>query len=1013
MLKENLKIIISELVNRFEQNINQYKSLNYDEANTRADFIDPFFEALGWDVYNKQGYAEQYREVVREDRIIIEGKAKAPDYSFRIGGIKKFFVEAKKPSVDIKKDIAAAFQLRRYAYTSKLPLSILTNFEEFAVYDTRIKPDKNDKPDVARIFYCTYKNYLEQFDFIYNSFSKDGILKGSFDRYVESTKNKKGTSEVDKEFLKLIDSWREILSKNIALRNKNLNIEELNYAVQKIIDRIIFLRIAEDRQIEKYGQLQELLNKDDIYKTLIELFYKSEEKYNSSLFDFKKDKITPSLIIDNKIFNSIIKSIYYPDSPYEFSVLNVEILGNIYEQFLGKNIRLTSSNQAKVEYKPEIKKTGGVYYTPKYIVDYIVHNTIGAIIKNKTLKQIEKIKILDPACGSGSFLLGAYDYLLNFYLKFYLANKNKAIKENKIYERGKDNYALTIEEKRKILLNNIFGVDIDLQAVEVTKLSLLLKLLEEETKESTLSLFKYLDIKILPDLSNNIKCGNSLIGTEIYGSENLNLFEENSFKHINPMDWDKAFPDVFKQNGFDVIIGNPPYIKEYTNIEPFEFLKKSRLKKYYEGKMDLWYAFACISIDLLKNSGYHSFIATNNWITSAGASIMRNKILSETKILKFIDFADFKVFENASIQTMIYVLKKEKTSRSYKMKYTRVLNKDMPVSELADRLNKDIGKVKELNIKDYEWFNAVINPEELKDKTFAFVREEIQQVLEKIKSKANYRLNEKDVAQGIIPPQDFVIEKHLKKLKDKSIKKGDGIFILTTEEIKKLNLLNEEKNIIKPYYTSAELEKYYGDRNNKLWIIYSDIVVWKNIKKYPNIKNHLDKFKTIITSDFKPYGLHRAREQHFFEGEKIISLRKTIAPIFTYTDFICYVSQTFFIIQPADIDLKYLTALLNSKITHFWLYFKGKKQGDQLQVDKEPLLNLPLVKLEDTSLEDQIVKMVDRIIEIYKRLQSSRLYNEKEHYKNEINSIENDLNKIFYKIYGLTSDETKIIERNI
>lgn len=244
---------IRELVDRFKQNIDQYKKSTYDEANTRVDFIDPFFESLGWDVANRNGYAEQYREVVREDKIVIVGKQKAPDYSFRIGGIRKFFVEAKKPSIDIKRAMSPAYQLRRYAYTAKLPLSILTDFEEFSVYDTRIKPHPNDNPSVARIFYCKYTDYAKKFDFIYDTFSKDAILKGSFDRYVESKKNKKGTSEVDKEFLKLIDKWREKLARNIALRNSNLSLYELNYAVQKIIDRIIFLRIAEDRQIEDYG----------------------------------------------------------------------------------------------------------------------------------------------------------------------------------------------------------------------------------------------------------------------------------------------------------------------------------------------------------------------------------------------------------------------------------------------------------------------------------------------------------------------------------------------------------------------------------------------------------------------------------------------------------------------------------------------------------------------------------------------------------------------------------------
>jgi len=999
---------IKELVDKFDFNIQQYKNKNYDEANTRVDFIDLFFEALGWDVSNKSGYAEQYREVVREDKIKIQKKTKAPDYCFRIGGNRKFFVEAKKPQIDIKSDYNPAYQLRRYAYTSNLPLSILTDFEEFAIYDTRIKPNVNDKSDNARIFYCTYKEYFNNFDFIYNTFSKEGILKGSFDRYIGSNKNKKGTSEVDKEFLKLIDDWREKIAKNIAKKNYNLDIDDINFAVQKIIDRIIFLRIAEDRGIEKYGQLQDLLNKQYIYSELLNLFYASEKKYDSGLFDFKKeDKITPNILIDNDILNYIIKPIYYPDSPYEFSVLDVEILGNIYEQFLDKTIRLTPYRQVKIEYKPDVKKAGGVYYTPSYIVDYIVSNTIGELINNKIPEDVNNLKILDPACGSGSFLLGAYDFLLNYHLTYYLENKDFAIKTNKIYEKGNNDYSLTFDEKKKILLNNIYGVDIDSGAIEVTKLSLILKLLENETQD----LIKNLKNHILPDLSNNIKCGNSLIDTSVLSSQTLSIFDPDNLKHLNPMNWEDAFPEIIKNGGFDVIIGNPPYVKEYTDREPFEYMKLCKAKEYYQGKMDLWYAFACKSIDLLKTGGYHSFIATNNWITSQGASILRNKILNETIIMKFIDFADFKVFQNAFIQTMIYVVKKEKPNKKYKVKYTKILNKNILLTDLVDRLNKDISKEKYINTKDYEWFYATINPNELKNNTFTFVSDKIQTILDKIKIKSNYKLIENFVSTGIDVHQDFVVDSHLKLLKDNGIKKGDGIFILSEDEKNSLNLTNDELEIIKPYYTTKELKRYYGLNKNKYWIIYSDINVRKNINKYPNIKIHLDKYKQIITSDFKPYGLHRAREHRFFEGEKIISLRKTRIPNFTYTDFSCYVSQTFFVIKPEDIDMKYLTGLLNSKVIYFWFFFKGKKQGDQLQIDKEPLLQIPLIKPDDENIIKYIANRVDSIIQASQTLENCQLPNQIDFYKNLIISQENEINQKIYYLYDLSNDDKMEIEK--
>jgi adenine-specific DNA-methyltransferase len=455
---------LKKLTDQFAFNLKQYKSADYDEANTRVDFIDKFFSLLDWDVSNSQGYSEAYRDVIREDKVKIEGKQKAPDYSFRIGGIRKFFVEAKKPSVNIKDDLEPAFQVRRYGYTAKLPLSILTDFEEFAIYDTRIKPDKSDKSSVARVFYCSFDKYQENFEFIFSTFSKNAILKGSFDKYVVDHKNKQGTSTVDKELLKLVEGWRTDLAKNIALRNAQVDIYNINNAVQKVIDRIIFLRIAEDKEIEPYGQLLSTTTQSGVYGALNTIFTRANEKYNSGLF--KQDDWLTNLAIDDKVFIATLKGLYYPECPYEFSILPIEILGNIYEQFLGKTIKFKNvkdGHTVVVEEKPEVRKAGGVYYTPKYIVDYIVRNTIEPNVMGKHPDEIAKMSLCDPACGSGSFLVGAYQFLLNFHLSFYSepANVKAALKLGKLFPTGENIYRLTIEEKQRILVNNIFGVDID------------------------------------------------------------------------------------------------------------------------------------------------------------------------------------------------------------------------------------------------------------------------------------------------------------------------------------------------------------------------------------------------------------------------------------------------------------------------------------------------------------------------------------------------------------------------
>jgi len=354
---------LQELVDRFDYNLKQYKSGSFNETNTRQQFIDKFFGVLGWDVNNNAWYSEKFKEVVLEDRLKVQGKTKAPDYSFRLGGRRIFFVEAKKPSVNIKEDTEPAFQIRRYSWTAKLPLGILTDFEELAIYDTRIKPNQKDKAGTARTFYCEFKDYKENRNFIYDTFSKEAVQKGSMDKYIEEW-NRKWTSTVDKEFLQMISSRREALAKSIWRKNKIQDMSILNHYVQTIIDRIIFLRIAEDRNIENYWTLQGF-TKENTRSKLLQYFDRANDKYNSGLFS--SNNFFKQLIIDDKTIKIIINSLYYPICPYEFFVLGVDILGSIYEQFLGKEI-VKSGRTIITEYKPDVKKAWGVYYTPQYIV---------------------------------------------------------------------------------------------------------------------------------------------------------------------------------------------------------------------------------------------------------------------------------------------------------------------------------------------------------------------------------------------------------------------------------------------------------------------------------------------------------------------------------------------------------------------------------------------------------------------------------------------------------------------
>lgn len=692
--KQKAYDVILHLVDNFQNGI---KSKN--ETETRRYYIDKFFEALGWDVGNEKGK----REVIHEDIVKVKGKTKFPDYGFYFKGKRVFFVEAKDTKVDIKNDSRPAFQLRSYAWSAKLGVSILTDFEEFAVYDCTVRPKENDRTEAARIKYFTYEDYLKEgvFDYIYDLFERENVANGSLDAYSENLCNRKGSETVDVHFLSTLDELRTKLAVVISKLNREMSEKDINYAVQQIIDRIIFLRVAEDRNVENYGLLAlanpKNKNEDDFknygfngensyYENLNYIFDRANEKYNSGLFD--EDAIVRNLNIDDKTIKDIIDELYTPKNPYQFSVIPVEIIGNAYEQFLGKTISIDKNHKAVIELKPEVRKAGGVYYTPEYIVDYIVANTVGEAIKGKTPDEIVNIKILDPACGSGSFLLGAYKYLLNYHKEYFLKNKTKKYMGSR-YEIIDESGNLALWVRKQILINNIFGVDIDSNAVEVAKLSLLLKSFEDSFNVNEYGQGSLLNEKILPSLDNNIKCGNSLIGNDFYESH-LDLDDAALYK-INCFDWEEEFKSIFKGGGFDVVIGNPPYGAELSEIE----------RNYLEKKFSLSNTnTAALFLGVLKNflkdncrGGYiipKSFIYASNWESS------RDLMIDD--LFELVDCG--KVWKEVKLEQVITLFEKGLKNDSY------------ITSIREDKEIKRIGNINKNTYKEFGFYlNAVSNDE--------------------------------------------------------------------------------------------------------------------------------------------------------------------------------------------------------------------------------------------------------------------------------------------------------------
>ena len=994
---------IVQLVERFKEHIEEYRSGHYNETQVRRDFIDPMFRELGWDVDNREGYAEQYREVVHEDAIKIGGSTKAPDYCFRIGGQRKFFVEAKKPSVNLDHDMAAAFQVRRYAWTAKLPLSILTDFEEFVVYDTRIKPIKTDKASTARIMYIKYDEYIDRWDEIAGIFHKQSILKGSFDSYVDTAKKKKGTSTVDDAFLAEIESWRDVLARNLAVRNKELTQRELNFAVQRIIDRIVFLRICEDRGIEPYGQLQALQNGVNTYERLIPIFHQADQKYNSGLFHFsdergrptEPDKLTLGLKIDDKTLKSILNRLYYPDSPYEFSVMPAEILGQVYERFLGSVIRLTAGHQAKIEEKPEVRKAGGVYYTPAYIVEYIVKQTVGKLVEGKKPKDVAELKIADISCGSGSFLIGAYQFLLNWHRDYYL-EKGNAKEKKLIYESHGGEWKLTTDERKRILLANIHGVDIDPQAVETTKLSLLLKVLEGENEQSLAKQMEMFKQRALPDLGHNIKCGNSLIGTDFYRGQQLNFLDEETEYRINAFDWQAEFPGVFNgvDGGFDAIIGNPPYIriqhmKEWAPIE-VEFYKE-RYDSAKKGNYDIYVVFAEKGLSLLSPSGLLGYIMPHKFFNAKYGEGLR-KIISEGRHLsRVVHFGDKQIFDEATTYTCLFFIGKA-PSETF----------DMQKVDDVDqwRLSGDCrtGAVQADSVTEAEWNFVIGKGAGLFDRL----------------SEMPVKLG--DVAQIFVGLQTS----------------ADDVFVLDSTK-------GLEPEVLRPFIKSQKLTRYCH-ASPDYWMLFpyylengkARLIPAKDFKaKFPNAWAYLNQNKSRLTGREKGKWNHeqwhafgRSQNLTMMEAPKLIVQVMSIGPRNIFDGESFYMtgggSGPFYGVRSKDdrTDLHTLLGIMNSKLYGFFISKQSTPmRGGYIKFSKQYIENAPIRLIDfndkaDRARHDRMVELVQAMLDLNKRLDTAKTHDEKKLMERRIAATDAEIDRLVYDLYGLSDEEIAIVEGN-
>jgi hypothetical protein len=1020
---------IVQLFELFERNYDQYHSPAFSETAVRHQFIDPFFGALGWDVNNAQGFAEQYKEVIHEDKVKVGSAAKAPDYAFRIGKERKFFVEAKKPAVNITHDIEPAYQLRRYAWSAKLPLSILTDFEEFAVYDCRSKPAATDKASAGRILLMTYQEYAARWDEIAAVFSKAAVWQGALDKFAEAKAGKRGTAEVDDEFLAEIERWRELLAHNLVLRNPTLRGRDVNWAVQQTIDRIVFLRICEARDLETFEQLRALLNGGHTYARLQELFRRADLRYNSGLFHFEveerrgsaepsaeaPDTLTPSLEIDDKVLKDIIEHLYYPQSPYEFSVLPADILGHVYERFLGKVIRLTPGRQVKIEEKPEVRKAGGVYYTPTYIVDYIVREAVGPLLDGKTPADVgasladarrprgAPLRILDAACGSGSFLLGAYQFLLDWHLTEYLKDPDRWLKGKRPpLERASGGITrLSIEERKRILMNNIYGVDIDPQAVEVTKLSLLLKVLEGEGVAAQMS---FLPERVLPDLGRNIKCGNSLIGPEFYDGK-LDLPDEDTTRRVNAFDWKTEFPEAMaptsaSAGGFDAVIGNPPYIRIQA-LQEWAPLEVEHYKRAYraasKGNYDIYVVFVEKGLQLLNEHGKLGFILPNKFLTTDYGRPLRELVAEKKALTAVVDFGHCQVFEEATTYTCLLFLA---GSRGTTFRFVSVEPKPEILSQALA-----------LRTAAMDTLNGA---------PWIITSDAAPAIFEQLASKGVPLLDlPAEMSRGSSTGDDDVF---VLRLTDQTrvYRAADG----ETVEI--------EAGILRTPVFATDFGRYRFDPHNGKVIIFpykSDARLMGEDElrsQFPKTFSYLTARRRALEKrkQFKAwYGYSAPRNLTLHDAAQLVvpllADRGLFAELPEARDCLCLMAGGGFSITLSDttgLHKRYVLGLLNSRLL-FWRLnaISNKFRGGWITCTKQYVGTLPIRTINftdpaDVARHDRMVALVTQMLDLHSRLAVEGVPHEKAALQRRIEMTDRQIDALVYELYELTPEEIAVVE---
>jgi type I restriction-modification system DNA methylase subunit len=1035
---ESFEKELSRLVEIFGRNLAAYKSPGYDEASLRKEFLDPFFTALGWDLENKAGLIPSHREVIVESRT---GWGRA-DYLFQPGRKARFVCEAKRPAEELP---PYALQSKRYAWTIGVRLTMLSDFEEMNFYVVTGNPDKRP-PDDGLFRSHHFTEYVAKARELWDLLARDNVVGGSIERLLESLPKKlrpDRTRDFDEEFLAFLDGHRRALASDLIRHNDREDLLEgtkLNEAVQCILDRLLFIRISEARGIDMGTKLQSLLetwkarqeksdrlrdeppahwagsglgaSRGTLWNSIVRHIRALDRRppshvpyFNGNLF---KVHFSEELVVGDVWLSEFLESISGENSSYKFGYVAVEILGTIYERFLGKIVR-PHGRGAVIEEKPEVRKAGGVYYTPRYIVEYIVEQTVGKMLEGKKPEQTLKLRFLDPACGSGSFLICVFERVCEHWQQWLVDHPNQRKKDWCWLDTKTNTLHLTARIKRRILRETIHGVDLDPQAVEVTQLSLYLKMLEGETAETLQREQDFFggDEPILPPLQENIKNFNSLIGSD------FSVIPDDLVR-VKAQDWNIQFASIMKTGGFDAVVGNPPYIRIQTmqesDAESVEYLNHNYAAAK-KGNYDIYVCFVERALSLVNPNGTLGFILPHKFFNAQYGEGLRGVISKGKHLRRIVHFGHQQVFEGATTYTCLLFLNKSPLS-SFDF---------ASVADLSEWNKKSVSQERKLMSSDAtasEWnFNAGADaglidrlfamPVKLGDVAHLFVGLQTDAddvfIVEQVSKSANEL-----VCFSKATEKEHTFEReHLKLLLKGSL------------NVRRYELDSATKRLIFPYEMAGDSSVVISEKDYK--------------KRFPKTWRYLEANESRLSKRNKGrqpdgwYGYIYKKNHTRFGTPKIVVPSLGTGSCFALDSEGDY----FFVgsgagggggygIVPTNKqigDIRSLLGLLNSRLLSFLIRktstpFRGGYIALNRQyIERLPIQLLDLKKPADKARHDRLVELVDKLLGLMPKLRAARSDSEKATLQNAVTATDQQIDALVYELYGLTPAEIKLVER--